>query len=218
MWRSAICGLACLTMVVVSAVTFWVGKTAQKAIADADIAIQHIDQTVGKVGTAADNIGGVIADERKAETKRDIEFYRTIAAGKETMVRVDKALTGHDGVLIKASEAISLIGDSVNTLALNGGKTLEAGARAADTLNSRMADPRIDTILSELSVSSLHFDSVTANLADATAHGDAILANGDKLSTYYTTRLTTPQGFVKTLGLGLWHLVIPATNIAIAIK
>ena len=170
-------------------------------------AVKGIPDAVAKVGTAADNLGGVIADERKAETKRDVEFYRFIAAGKETMVRVDLALTGHDGVLPAAQRAITVLStDSHVTLqqiedaAIAGHMTLNAGTAAINSLNQRISDPQIPELIGHLNTASLHF-------AQTSEHVDQTSADLQQVADHYRAEIMKPVGFWKSAGKLALHMV-----------
>lgn len=68
--------------------------------------------------------------------------------------------------------------------------TLQLQATLA-TAEGVLADPSIKVSLEKLAESA-------NNTSEATRHLAAITADGEKTADYYTKRLTTPQGFVKT--------------------
>src|SRR5580700_1691858 len=157
--------------------------------------------TVSSVQKIAIDLGAVVASERDAETKRDIEFYKSIAAAKEVIIRLDTSLTGHDGLIPVTKDAVLTITNDVNSVTTNTNAVLSAGTVLLNTGNRRIADPRIDDIV-------MHFDMMSLHLEGMTASSDLAFAHGNHIISYYDERLTSPKGFTKTFFTGIKDWIV----------
>ncbi len=165
--------------------------------------IQDADSAVKKFSQATDDLSGVIAAERKAQTAQLRESQKVIAAVKEAVVRTNCQLNGGPGCRGLLPQATTTLEDSaqqIQLLAKSGQDTLQSASFLLNSANRRIQDQRIDDVLAHFDESSLHLDL-------ATASGASILAHGDHVAAYWDKKLTTPPRLAKTITLEALHLI-----------
>ena len=129
--------------------------------------------------------------------KTSLETYKTAAAARLVLVRTDKSLNDilvprlarqlEDADILTEQAAQDL---HATVMALQ--PTLENLARASQNAADTIADPEIKASLANLEETTKQSSVAMAHLADITAAGD-------ETARYYQKKLTTPEGFLKTL-------------------
>jgi hypothetical protein len=174
-----------------------------KGVSDASGAIQ---QAALGIKTQTDNLGGVISAERDASKQQLQESKKIMAATKEVLVRTDCQLNGGPGcagVLPSATQLLYQSQEQLQATSLQANAMFQAASQSLDSLNRRISDPRIDSILGHIDMLSLHLDDAAGNFASTTAHIDHTVA-------YYDRQLTKPVGFFKTVAkIGLHMVTVP---------
>jgi hypothetical protein len=89
--------------------------------------------------------------------------------------------------------------------------TLSASIHVIDSLNSRISDPKIDDVLTHIDLTALHID-------DATNNANQAIANVNHITAYYNKTLTSPKGFLSTIGKGLFSLIVPGADVYTAYR
>ncbi len=146
---------------------------------------QTVQPVLSHIVTITDDLHGVIAAESKAQASQLRESQKIMAATKEVLVRTDCQLNGGPGclgVLPNATQLLSRTAVSLETTSSRAQETLQRTSQTLDSLNQRIQDPRLDSILTSFQVSALQFEGISSN-------GNLISAD---LATY-VHRLTKPQ-------------------------
>jgi len=147
-------------------------QTLSNATGAIQASVQGLPAAIESVRSASENLGGVIADERKASASQTKEVTKIIAATKEVLVRTDCQLNGGpgcQGVLPEMTSAIEQSRQSLGKLSRSAQQTLQLSSQTLDSLNKRIADDRVDQILANFSTASLHIAGITDN-AEGISH------------------------------------------------
>ena len=200
------------------------GKTLSTTTTSVQTVVTHADKVLDTVNHAAktqDDYWTNQAGPQLVKTGRAIRetVDRIRRAADYTSVSLNDPKTG---LLPTATSTLSVttrsvdamtnhVNASIDTLTKTATGTLNAATGTILEFHDLASDPRIKDSIAHFDETALHLDLMSES-------GASILKHGDSVAAYYDHRLTSPTGFVKTIGTGLWHLVIPATNIAIAVK
>jgi ABC-type transporter Mla subunit MlaD len=174
--------------------------------------VQDADATIKKVSEAADKLNAAAAknstyyDQAARELPKTARTLRaTIDAARgtiddlrlTTVPQLNQTVADFDGQM-------KVTAQTYNTVGID----LDAGLQS---LNRRIADPRIDSLIGNLDTSSLHF-------SETSAHIDATTADLQAVADHYRKVLLTKRGFWTTVAKGAESLIVPGTNLAIALK
>lgn len=174
------------------------GQILKQTIGEAQNAIETFNQASGSLKEAAESDKGYTAQILKHADDVTTDTRRIL-------VKIDQfTIPAAEDLIRHSDNNIGAISDAFIS-------TAGAYQRDADSFNALIANPQNVELVGRLDLAALHLD-------EATAHGNDVLAHFDHVAGYYDARLTSPKGFVKTLGKGLLQLVTPASNVAIAIK
>jgi hypothetical protein len=232
-WLNPAIRTGCLVILTMAAVLFirHSDRATQQLASDTGRDVHRMSDALIKV---TDNLGGVVGDERTAQAKQLQEFYRLLGEVRLIVTRTNKnvnggpAFEGQAGVpgllpslqgllagfdqhvnrelLPHADETIQAMTGAVTNvgkMAQSGNDTFAAASESFKALTAQFNDPQIGLLIGNLNLTALH-------LASTTDHANNIIA-------YYDSRLTTPKGFVKTLGAGLFSLIVPGAEVYTAV-
>jgi hypothetical protein len=172
----------------------------------------QLSTTLTKLNSAADQDTRYYqqAAEQLPKTEREI---------RDLLVHSDKNLndpfTGTFSLLNQSITQLSLDSHTaltgIDNVTIAAQSTLESGTHSLDLLSERIGDPKLDDILTHIDLASLHLDQATDNANGA-------IGNVNKITAYYDERLTSPKGFVSTLGRGLFSLIVPGADVYTAYR
>jgi hypothetical protein len=172
---------------------------------------------VNNASAAASNLSAVIADEHKSQTVQNKELTKIMGEARVAITRTDCNFNGGPGyeggppcvgllpTVQETFNQLKLSLEEVDKLTEAGTSLANSGTAAVNSLNLRISDPKIDSILAHTDMFMLHAQNSADNVDIFTQHGDHIIS-------YFDERLTSPRGFIKTLGAGLLGLVVPVAN------
>lgn len=100
----------------------------------------------------------------------------------------------------KLQAAIGNLGTTFTKL----GDTADEVTETTNSLNLRIEDPRVDSLLDSFNLAAKEVSATAHNASLMSGEGVSILGHGDHIIGYYDQKLTTPLGFWKTfLSTGL---------------
>lgn len=183
------------------------------AVGDVQASVKETAQNFNQV---LFELSGVVKQEREAQTRQTREFNKTIADVHDLVIHTDQSLNGkvlpEATALFKESEAwLEVTAGESEKLTTAANSALDAATSSLDTLNGQISNPDIREMIG-------HFDESSLHLSLMTAHGDDVMSHADHVADYYDKRLTTPQGFLKTVGIGLFDFAYKGAGIATALK
>lgn len=164
----------------------------------------QVDKILFAARIATDEAAIFAIEQRRQLHKTSVDSDKSV---KALRLVIDRA-----GLLFKHTdeelgEALPQITQAVVLNAGKIGNSADALTIAADGLNVRIADPRLDAMLDS-------YNAAARNLSAMTAKGDSVLGHADHVAAYYDKKLTTPAGFVKTMVGTMLDLGSKAGNIA----
>jgi hypothetical protein len=169
--------------------------------------VSKLDTTIDKINAAADKDTAYYqqAAQQLPKTEREI---------RDLLVHTDKNLNDPaSGTIPNVNKAVVLFATDLNETLLgidkvsaSANSTLDATVHVIDTLNYRIADPKIEDTLNHIDLAALHIDQATDNANGA-------LSNINAITAFYNKRLTSPRSFVSTLGRGLFSLIVPGADV-----
>jgi hypothetical protein len=188
--------------------------SVRRIAADADQTIKDLDAGAKKVSQAAGDVETSLSNYQKAEAAQITEGSKILGAARVIITRTNCNINGGPGckgLLPLSQDAVAAIADdvdkvagtantSIETLSAAGQNSLEASTRLLETGQERLADPRIGEIFDHLDIATLHLGNASVSFDDASGKVDHTF-------TYFDKKLTTPLGFWKTAGMGLFHMI-----------
>lgn len=163
-------------------------------LANAAATIKHLDQTIGKVDTAADTLNSAATEERSNWQQTSKEAAKTGLALRELIDDLRQSSLHVNLVTLPAVDAqIRANGDQLSSTIAKLGSTADGLTAATVTLNARLGDPAIPQLLGQLNVAAVQ-------LAEASGHANKILNDGEIVADHYKKEIMAPVSLGKRIG------------------
>jgi hypothetical protein len=187
----------------------------QKTIRDSDeLVLQEKDDLTGiRQNVNAILIqGGLIAGyAEEAAVNEKAHWAKMLSTADELEAMTETAnqhlnnelLPHADQAIQKLTFTLGTVDEAVSSLSKSGNDTLQATTESIHSLNAQFNDPQIGLLIGNLNLTALH-------MASSTEHANNIIA-------YYDNRLTSPKGFLRTIGAGLFSLIVPGAEVYTAV-
>jgi hypothetical protein len=215
----------CLVVLTVAALLFLkhLDRATQQLASDTGRDFQGMSDSLVK---ATSNLNHVLEQERQAQTRQTVETNKILAHASDFFAHTDVNLNGKRGLIPSVASVVQGLDQHVNqellphadqtvqamttavanvgTMAKSGNDTFAAATSSFQALTAQFSNPTWGLLLGNVNTTALHLSTTTERM--------------DHVASFYEDKLTTPKGFVKTLGAGLFSLIVPGADVYTAYR